>query len=516
MSLARKSILGTAYVVSSNMVQYFVMLLLGIFLSRAIDPLFFGVYAAGELYYAFIERFNLLGFDEALRVSKGDLKRTGEMHRFLALFCGLFSLLVAVLAKVFCDRYGYFTEGETWCLVFVALMKLVELYIGTTRLLMEKEFHYARISRIMVYVSPVSGCIQVYCAYVWGFTFEAIALGTLFATVARFLFYIRANPFGRVAPIFHKDLFPFFIRFGPAWLQYLTAWGSLLAMRFDSLCVKHLSPYSLDTQYDPMTQFAFYGRAFEWANKPTMMITHNIGVTALSVYAKLSDELDKYRQAFSNFMGINLRFSCLAAGGLFLSCQEGIPLMWGPNWGGMVPIMQWMVVYCAIRPTYDLTGGALIGLGEQQYNNKITLLQAILVFIGAPLGVLWKGAIGAAIATSVAILISSICTNTRLHQRLGHNWFRVFIPPFLFMALGIVAAYFGVEAYRDEVIATAGRWLPVPARWAGERELFSLVAVKGLLFLLIYGGLTMAFEGKRILRTVRKGVSSVRDDDGEA
>ena len=507
MSLARKSLMSTLYVVGGDVFLFGTALLLGIVRDRIIHPVYFGIYAAGVLYFSFLDRFTLYGFDEALRMSKEDHVKAGEMHRFLILTVNLFTLGLAIIAKFIFDYYGYFDNPLiTNVLIFVAAMKLIEAHISTVRLLMEKDFRYARISGIRVLVKPLSLLLIIALAYFLNWTVYAIIYGVLFEMVFRFSLYWYANPFGRIKAKFHRDQFKYYLNFSPAWLHFIASWGSIIAMKFDDFMVE---------KNESLEQFAFYQRGFHWASMPTNQISHKIGMTNISVYHKLDGKMDDYRKAFTHFMGINLRMTCFVTGGLFLGCQEGVPLAWGKNWIGMAIIMQWLLVYCAFRPSYDLTGGALQGLGLQHFNNKINLVQAVLV-IGLCIALIPEhGAIGAAIATSIAVFISTVITNIKITNILKTKWIQLYFPPYIMLVVGILISYYGVEYFKTEIENFALSLANPSEEYVHSVKLGSIFLSKCISFTVIYIGLLMLFEGKRVIQVLKDGVRTVKGTENE-
>ena len=148
------------------------------------------------------------------------------------------------------------------------------------------------------------------------------------------------------------------------------------------------------------TALGFYQIAYRISNLPATEITHVISRITFPAY--------------SNVLQVTIFLSFLLAGLIFALAPEFTSIFLGQKWLPMVPAMQVMVIYGAIRSFGATTGPLFKGVGSPDILTKLTFVQLILLaIIIYPLTIKF-GIFGTALSIVIPNLITQIIAGIKV------------------------------------------------------------------------------------------------------
>ena len=160
------------------------------------------------------------------------------------------------------------------------------------------------------------------------------------------------------------------------------------------------------------TALGFYQLAYRISNMPATEITHVISQVSFPAYSKLQDDLAKLREAYLRVLQVTTFLSFPIAGLIFVLAPDFTKILLGEKWMPMVPAMQVLAIFGAIRAFGATTGSIFQGVGRPSILTKLAAIQLLMMIaIIYPLTNEF-GIFGTAIAILIPNLITQIFTST--------------------------------------------------------------------------------------------------------
>ncbi|MFX1573981.1 MAG: lipopolysaccharide biosynthesis protein [Promethearchaeota archaeon] len=154
------------------------------------------------------------------------------------------------------------------------------------------------------------------------------------------------------------------------------------------------------------TALGLYQMAYKFSNLPATMITHAITGASYPTYSKLQDDQIKLRNYYLGILKITLFFAFPFAGLLFIISPEFITLFLGNKWLAVIPIMQILCIFGALRSINATTGPLFQAVGKPEILTKVSAIQ--LIFLGIiiiPMGIIY-GLIGISLAVTISNFVN--------------------------------------------------------------------------------------------------------------
>lgn len=150
------------------------------------------------------------------------------------------------------------------------------------------------------------------------------------------------------------------------------------------------------------TALGFYQLAYQFSNAPATEVTHVITSVALPAYSQVQDEVSKLRDGFYRTLQLTSVVSLPMATGIVVVAPVFVRGYMGEKWLPMVPLMQVLVVWGAMRSVVSTIGPLLKAVGRPDTETKLLSLRLSLIAIAIyPLTDMY-GAVGTALALLVA------------------------------------------------------------------------------------------------------------------
>ena len=287
---------------------------------------------------------------------------------------------------------GFF--GEPRAILIIRVLGLAEIIkssrnIGVVYFKKELEFHKQFFYRVAGTFGDLAVALPLafLLRSVWALVFGLIAKNSIQLIVSYFIHDFRPKLNWDVSKI--RELFDF-----GRWI-----WGSsivlFLLMQGDDIFVgKYLGSAAL----------GLYQLAYRISNTPATEITRVISKVTFPAYSKLQDKLQTLRKGYFQTMQLTLLISLPLAAGIAVMSYDFVNLFLGEKWIPMVPAMQTLAIFGAIRAFNATTGPLFQAKGRPEILTKVSSLQLIvLAAIIFPLTATW-GILG----TSVAVIIPNI------------------------------------------------------------------------------------------------------------
>ena len=397
-TLSQRAVRGGVWVFSLRIVQQLFNLGRLVILARILAPHDFGLLGIALLTMATLETFSQTGFQQALIQKKEDIRShlnaawTVLILRGFILFAILY--LIAPYAAVF------FNAPEAKPIIqVIGLSILLQAFtnIGVIyfqkELEFNKEFKYQFVGTLTDFIVAVSAILIL--RNVW-----ALVFGLLAGNAARCLVSYLIHPY---RPHFSSDLGKAKELFGfGRWILGSSILVFLITHGDDIFVGKLLGA----------TALGFYQLAYRISNMPATEITHVISQVSFPAYSKLQDDLAKLREAYLRVLQVTTFLSFPIAGLIFVLAPDFTKILLGEKWMPMVPAMQVLAIFGAIRAFGATTGSIFQGVGRPSILTKLAAIQLLMMIaIIYPLTNEF-GIFGTAIAILIPNLITQIFTST--------------------------------------------------------------------------------------------------------
>lgn len=475
--LSRRVAHGGVWSFLLNVLNRTLSLVRTVVLARLLAPEDFGLFGITMLALSALQRFTQTGFDAALIQKKQDTR--GHLDTAWAVQIGRGLLLAAVLAAAAPHVAAFFDEPGAADLVRVlALVAVVSglQNIGVVYFRKELAFHKQFAFRLAGTLADLVAAVvaALILGSAWALLVGLLA-GRLVRTVASYL----VHPY-RPRLRFEMDRARELFGFG----KYITAQSVVLFLLTegdDALVGKVLGAASL----------GLYQVAYRLSNAAATEITHVISQVTFPAYAKLQDRPNRMNTGLRRTLGVTSFLSLPLAGALGVLAPQLTALFLGERWMPMVPAMQVMCLFGAMRAVGATFGPVYQAVARVDIELKITVIQLlVLVAIIYPFTVEWD-ILGTAVAITAAMSVSLVATSVQICRVTGLGLVELYRPvmPPLGATLGAVALV--------HLLASAGLPLGRPV------ELVILLAGGGLTYLAA-AGLGYRVLGYRLghLRTV--------------
>ena len=392
-SLSQRVVKGGFWVFLLRIVNRGVSLVRLIILARILSPSDFGLLGIALLTMSTLETFSQTGFQQALIQKKEDIKSyldaswTALILRGLILFIILY--FIAPYAAIFFDvpEAKPIIQVIGFSMLFGAFTNIGVIYFRK-ELEFNKEFIYQFTGTLADFIVAISAVFIL--RNVW-----ALVLGMLAGNIVRCLMSYLIHPY-RPRLNFNLEKIKELFGFGK-WILGSSILVFLLTQGDDIFVGKLLGT----------TALGFYQMAYKISNMPASEYSHLIATVTFPAYSKLQENVSKLRDAYLKVLQFTAFLSIPMAGGIFILAPDFTKIFLGIKWMPMVPAMQVLALYGALRSIGATCGVVFIAVGRPEIRTKIQSAQLVLLAILIyPLTIRW-GVLG----TSMAVTIYALTFN---------------------------------------------------------------------------------------------------------
>lgn len=162
------------------------------------------------------------------------------------------------------------------------------------------------------------------------------------------------------------------------------------------------------------TALGYYQLAYQFSNMAATEITHVVSRVAFPAYSKLQDQKDKLKSALSKTLDFVTLVSLPLASGILILAPEFTKVFFGEKWMPMVPAMQVMCLFGAMRSVAAAFGPVYRAVARIDIPLKINLSQLVLLVpIIYLLSSSW-GILGTAVAITLSMVVALYLTSREI------------------------------------------------------------------------------------------------------
>lgn len=393
-TLGQKVVRGGFWVFALRITQALFSLIRTIVLARLLSPNDFGLFGIALLAMSALETFSQTGFQQALIQKKGDVKpyldtvwTVQGVRGFL--LAGLLYIIAPYMASFF---------GEPNAAPLLKVLGLSMVFQGFTNIGVvffqkELEFHKQFIYQFSGTVTDLAVSITaaVLLKNAW-----ALILGLVAANLIRMVVSYLVHPY-RPQPRLEREKVMELYTFGK-WIFGSSILMFLITQGDDIFVGKLLGAAML----------GFYQMAYRISNMPATEITNVISQVTFPAYSKLQDNPEGLRKAYLKTLQLTAFISIPLAGGIFILAPEFTMVFLGEKWMPIVPAMQVLAIYGAVRSIGATNGSLFTGSGNPRFDMILAAIKLVLLaFLIYPL-TQWWGITGTALATTFPVFVTQI------------------------------------------------------------------------------------------------------------
>jgi len=388
-----------------------------IILARILSPNDFGLMGIALLTMSTLETFSQTGFQAALIQKKEDIESylnsawTVLILRGFALFIILY--FIAPYAALFFDapKAKSIIRVIGFAVLFRAFNNIGITYFKK-ELEFNKEFIYQFSGTLADFIVAILAVLIL--RNVWALVFGLLAGNIVRCVMSYFIHPYRPHLSSDLKKI--KELFGF-----GKWIFVQTIVLFFLTQGDDAFVGKIIGT----------TALGFYQLAYQISNMPATEITHVVSQVTFPAYSKLQEHGDKLKKALTKTLKLTTFITIPIASGIFILAPEFTRAFLGDKWMQMVPAMQVMCLFGAMRSVGATFGPIYRGIARVDIALKINVAQ--LIFLAAiiyPLSLYW-GILGIAVAITLSMVLALFLTSKRIINLLDISFMSLYKPVFL-------------------------------------------------------------------------------------
>ena len=366
--MAEQAIKSGVWVMSMNVFDRLLQMLLMVVLAVLLDPADFGLFGIALLGLSTIKRVSNLGLKDALiHEHEEDVDAFLNTAMTLRIFRGV---IIAVVLFVLAPFIGAFLD-EPQSVDIIRVIAFSPLLIGfhnpgvvyfQKNLDFHKEFLYS-----------VSGSLtKVVVGLVLAITFRnvwALVLSYLAADLGRLITSYVAHDY-RPRPSLNRDRAREMISYGK-WITGSSIVYFLYSEGDDIVVATLLTPAAL----------GFYQLAYRLSNAPGTEVTEMIGDVAFPAFSQLQDDMDRLREAFFQTLRLTTLISFPMAVGIAAVAPVFVRGFLGEQWVPMIPVMQILAGYGLLLSITATYGSVWRAVGRPDYGTKTGAIRVVLMFL---------------------------------------------------------------------------------------------------------------------------------------
>ena len=428
-----------------------------VFLARLIEPQAFGLVALCYLVLSVVSLLAPLGLAGALIQHRGDPDRASFQVFVVALLAGVIAFLTVNLAKQ--PIASFLGEPAlVGVLPLLSLLILVEALDRVPDARMQKDLKFERLGSVLVASELTYYSVAISFASfghgLWSLVYGALAK----AAVATIVSWTLVGSWGWLRwRGWDSQVMRSLLRYG------LQTVGGRAAYYF----VLNVDNFVVGRQLG-VQALGYYSKAFDFTTKSVDHVNKVLATVLFPSYSSIQDDLPRLSKAYLKGLQLLSSVTVPASMALFMLADRLVPVLFGPRWIPMVPILEALTFMSLVKPISSTTAAVFSAVGRPSYNMHAGIVVGV-VMVAAILLLLPFGTVGVAISVAIAHVVGlafNVYQIGRVLPRTAAHMFRS-VRPALLATVGMVG-----------VLALAKRFIgPVEAMCGPVLSLVFLLAV---------------------------------------
>ncbi len=434
-TLSQKVVKGGFWVFFLRIVNRGFSLIRLIILARILSPNDFGLMGIALLTMSALETFSQTGFQAALIQKKEDIKSYLNSAWTVLILRGFILFIILYFIAPYAAIFFKAPEAKPiirvigFAILFQAFTNIGVIYFQK-ELEFNKQFIYQFSGTLADFIVAVTAILIL--KNVW-----ALVLGSLAGNIVRCFVSYFIHPY---KPHLSFDLKKIKELFGFGKYIFIQKIFHFLINQGDDIFVGKVLGVTL---------LGFYQLAYRISNMPATEITHVVSQVTFPAYSKLQDHEGKIKRALTKTLKLTSLITIPLASGICILAPEFTKVFLGEKWMPMVPAMQVMCFFGALRSIGAAFGPIYYALAKLHIPLKISIFRFIfLVAIIYPLSINW-GILGTAIAITLSGIVSFCLTCKGIMNILNINMVSLFKPVFfpILASIGMLLTVFTIKTY---------------------------------------------------------------------
>jgi O-antigen/teichoic acid export membrane protein len=459
--------LGTASLLAA-VVQFVQLALLG----RLLGPGAFGLMAMAVVFIGLAAAFTEAGVPQ-YAIHKRDLtaEDLGSLYWVNLATAGAMYIVVFLIAPWIAAGFG--NPDLVSVLRVAALALIVAAFATLYRAICQKRRDFRRIAYVDVTGTVASAAVSIGAALagmgvwalVWGFLAGSVTQTAAYLWLGRHLGIA-------VTPVFRAASVRAYLTFGP--FQVGSVVLGFLRSRVDQLVIGFVLGAG---------PLGYYNMAFTLVMQPVQKINPVLNRVALPLFSEIQDDQRRLRNAYLRLLGLLTLVNAPILLGAAAVAPVAVPLVFGPAWMPMVPLMQLLAVYALLRSVSNTGGNLVLAKGRADWAFRWN----VSVFTVTPVILYLVARTGSVVAVTLALSL--------LQVPLTILYYRFLLRPLLGPSLRPWAGAVLAPVIMGSAMAGVVAALPVALRTAPTVVLLATQVAAGAL---IYTALVFVFRRPQV------------------
>lgn len=397
-------------------------------LIRLLTPAIYGEFALAMFFATLFDLYGKVSLNFAFAQQRKVNGETLGTLFVVSVLLGASTLLLSLLAAPVLQLTGY-SPHIVFTTIALCTLIFVSSWVSVFGIELETSLHSKPISIAMVVATPLSYIPAFWLAYHGLGQYSLLsqtATYSLFTGIVTMLYTIcKRRHVLSLSWRFNRRLATQYLRFGitSGAGNFLTS----LLMNADNFLLGTIAG---------ATALGYYDRAYRLAQWPGLLLNSIYGRAAVFTYAQLREAPQKLQRSFEMLLWVSSHVTAPIALALFLSAQDLVHLLFGPQWEPSVMPLRILLIAALLRPLWENAWAIFVGLGLPKQVIRLSVLQLVILLIAGTALSMAFSAIGTAVAV-VLMFASGLVVAKRLLQNhlLTQHWNQVFFGPVVAIAL---------------------------------------------------------------------------------
>ena len=423
-NLKSKTIHGVKWNALAHAVDKGFNYLLIIILAKVITPDDFGIMAmvtAFTMFFSIIHEFNIA----SVTIQKNNI--TERFLKSISALNYLVGILFAVLVFILATPLSKFYEQDLIRIIIrvLSISYIINSFHILPIALLRKKFRFYELFKINLFAFTLASCCTLVFAFVFDFGIWSLVFHILFVAFFKSLIaqLVLRVP---ISFIYDKQTILEIKRYclpliGSKSLFYWTSF-------FD---------FVLLGKYFEENQLGYYSQSNSLVEITSQSISSIVGNVLLSSFSLVQNDLNRIKDVFVKALGAVATITLPVNLVIITISDSFIKSFFNENWEPMIPILQSLCVFGAIKSISILNGNVFMSLGKTALQFKINLftrpLVIVAVFLGLPFGVL-----GVIYGKIIGVLIGNIINFYYLLKVINCKYHKVLVSLLIPLIASIV------------------------------------------------------------------------------
>lgn len=385
---------GVFFIFNASIITKVLSIVQTIILMRILNPYDFGIVAISMSFILIIQRFQTIGFSEAIIAGSGVKVEDDELSTLFGLRLGISSLLYLV-AFLFAPLWSYiYNDFEITNVVrFSAILFLIRSFGVVPLTLLKINTNFKILANVNV-IDKLSSTIIIIALAYSGFSYWSILIGKISGGIISVIYLNIIQPW-HIRIKFNKDISRKLFSFGK-WLLFSSIVFTLVSTIDTIIIGKELS----------LIELGFYSIAIRWGYLTLLNLTPTLQKVLFPILS-LNKDSNEVRASYLYAIYFVSLISFPITFGIISVAPEFINLIGGEKWKSVIILLQILSI-CGLIRSLNLVDPVYASQEKPKYSFYIVLFMLIYFSVFLYPAIRLYGLIGASICITFGYFLNFI------------------------------------------------------------------------------------------------------------